>query len=204
MAAEEYYHDDPFAAYDDAHDAGINYLWSLSEMQNTVLLALTAGMYHQFDKKLREHTIRELSNWCKREIITLMVWDLSFHRLCELLEWIGLKISGTKYGESIKACNLVVNVYKHGDGDAHRKLSCNHPEYYPYATGFRRGKSEPKHDDLHVSEEQFVSFSDSITSFWKAVPEECYYLDLKEPPTWLDKVVGKVEKNSKTRSSQTI
>lgn len=60
--------DDPLADYEQAYHEGINYVWSLLEMQNTVLLALTAGMYHQFDKKLREHTIKELSCWCKKRI----------------------------------------------------------------------------------------------------------------------------------------
>lgn len=42
--------DDPMAAYEQAYHEGIYYVRSLLEMQNTVLLALTAGMYHQFDK----------------------------------------------------------------------------------------------------------------------------------------------------------
>ncbi|EKE6959038.1 TPA: hypothetical protein ACP604_005026, partial [Escherichia coli] len=62
--------DDPMAAYEQAYEEGVNYVWSLIEMQETVLLAVTAGMYHQFDKKLREKTIRELSHWCDKEIIT--------------------------------------------------------------------------------------------------------------------------------------
>lgn len=190
-------YDDPMSAYEQAYSVGTDYAWSLLEMQNTVVLALTAGMYHQFDKKLREHTIKELSHWCKRELITTMIWKLTFHQLIDLLEWIGLKINETGYGEKIKACNLVVNVYKHGDGDAHQKLSLDYPEYYPYPTGVHRNQSAPNHDDLHVSEEQFVEFADAITAFWNAVPENCYYSGLKEEPKWLDQLVKKIEKKQK-------
>lgn len=195
--------DDPMAAYQQAHEEGISYIWSLVEMQNSVLLAVTAGMYHQFDKKLREKTIRELSHWYDRKIITLMIWDLNFNNLLNLLEWIGLKISGTEYGEKIKACNLVVNVYKHGDGGSHQTLSSTHPEYYPQPTAFRGRHLSPAHDDLQVTEEQFVEFAGAITDFWKAVPEYCHYSQLEKEPKWLEKVVSRIENNlKKAKTSQ--
>ena len=186
--------DDPMAAYEQAYEEGVNYVWSLIEMQETVLLAVTAGMYHQFDKKLREKTIRELSHWCDKEIITPMVWDLNFDQLLKLLEWIGLKIDETDYGDKLKACALVVNVYKHGDGNSHRLLSSTHPEYYPHPTGICGRHINPTHDDLHVTEEQFVEFADAITTFWKAIPEYCYYSELSDEPEWLIKLVKKSEK----------
>ncbi|MEY1130566.1 hypothetical protein AB7143_23275, partial [Providencia rettgeri] len=116
-------YDDPSEAYELAYHEGVSYAWSLMEMQNSVLLAVTAGMYHQFDKMLRKHTIKQLSNWCKEEIIITMIWNFTFNQLIDFHEWIGLKINGTVYGEKLKACNLVVNVYKHGDGDSHQTLS---------------------------------------------------------------------------------
>lgn len=130
-----------------------------------------------------------------------MIWSLSFHQLIDLLEWVGLKINGTEYGERINACNLVVNVYKHGDGPAHQTLSVKHPEYYPHPTDIRGTQNVPNYDDLHVSEEQFVEFSDAITAFWKAVPEHCYYSNLKEEPQWLSKAVKKIEDRQKRNKS---
>lgn len=124
-----------------------------------------------------------------------MIWNLTFHQLIDLLEWIGLTINGTEYGERIKACNLVVNVYKHGDGPAHQTLSVDHPEYYPNPTDVRGTQIVPNHDDLHVSEDQFVDFANAITAFWNAVPENCYYSDLREEPKWLDRVVTRFEKS---------
>ena len=171
------------------------------EMQNSVLLAVTAGMYHQFDKMLRKHTIKQLSNWCKEEIIIPMIWNFTFNQLIDFLEWIGLKINGTVYGEKLKACNLVVNVYKHGDGDSHQTLSLTHPEYYPHPTGVKDWQTIPVHDDLQVTEEQFVEFADAITAFWKAVPEYCYYADLEDEPKWIEKVLANIERKKKKGNS---
>ena len=189
-------YDDPMAAYEQAHEEGINYAWSLVEMKNTVLLAVTAGMYHQFDKKLRAHTIKELSHWCEKEIITPLIWDFKLNELIKFLEWIGLKITGTEYGEKIKTCHLVVNVYKHGDGNSHQSLSLANPEYYPHPTGFRGIQNVPNHDDLQITEEQFIEFADAITAFWKAVPEYCYSADLTDEPNWLNSLIVKIKKRN--------
>jgi hypothetical protein len=118
-----------------------------------------------------------------------------------LLEWIGLNINGTEYGEKIKACNLVVNVYKHGDGAAHQALTSSNPEFYPNPTVIRGRQRVPNHDDLHVTEEQFVEFADAITAFWKAVPEYCYYLDLEDEPKWMEKVIANIERKKKKGNS---
>lgn len=203
-ATAEYFdpdNDDPSEAYEQAYQEGVSYVWSLMEMQNTVLLAVTAGMYHQFDKMLRKHTIKQLSNWCEEEIIIQMIWNFTFNQLIDFLEWIGLKINGTVYGEKIKACNLVVNVYKHGDGDSHQTLSLTHPEYYPHPTGVKDWQTIPVHDDLQVTEEQFVEFADAITAFWKAVPEYCYYSDLEDEPKWIEKVLANIERKKKKGNS---
>lgn len=194
-------YDDPMAAYEQAYQEGVSYVWSLMEMQNTVLLAVTAGMYHQFDKRLREHTIKELSHWCERDIIPPMIWGFTFNQLMKFLEWIGLRVNGTEYGEKIKACNLVVNVYKHGDGESHQTLSLAHPEYYPHPTGLRGIQNVPNHDDLQITEEQFVEFADAITAFWKAVPEYCYSSDLTDEPEWLNPLVKRIKNKNEKRNT---
>jgi hypothetical protein len=107
-------------------------------------------MYHQFDKMLRKHTIKQLSNWCKEEIIIPMIWNFTFNQLIDFLEWIGLKINGTVCGKSSKPATWS-NVYKHGDGDSHQTLSLTHPEYYPHPTGVKLA-NYPVRDDLQVTE----------------------------------------------------
>jgi len=45
--------DDPADSYEAAYQKGIAHYFALDEMRNTVTLAMTAGMFHQFDKTLR-------------------------------------------------------------------------------------------------------------------------------------------------------
>ncbi|MEB0918356.1 hypothetical protein VC891_26570, partial [Citrobacter freundii] len=66
----------------------------------------------------------------------------------------------------ISACHQVVNVYKHGDGDAHQKLVNAHPEYYSVwqCEGYPQERPA-RHEELEVSEEQFREFAEAITVF---------------------------------------
>lgn len=186
--------DDPADAYERAYHEGIARWLALNEMHNTVTLALTAGMFHQFDKALREKSVREFSHWLDREIVSPLIWDLGFPRLIELLEWVGIKIGQNAFTNKINACRLVVNVYKHGDGDAHRELSSKHPEYYPNGHLKDLAIFRSRHEDLKVSEAQFVEFADAITAFWKSIPQYCHHSQLGDDPKWLEAEYRKYEK----------
>ena len=186
--------DDPADAYERAHHEGVSHWLALNEMHNTVTLALTAGMFHQFDKALREKAVREFSHWLDRQIISPLIWGLGFPRLIELIEWVGIKIGGKSFYNRINACRLVVNVYKHGDGDAHRELSSKYPEYYPHGNLHGLTIFGSGHEDLKVSESQFVEFADAITAFWKSIPQYCHHSQLGDDPTWLEAEYRKYEK----------
>jgi hypothetical protein len=180
--SEQYFdpdRDDPADAYERAYHEGVSHWLALNEMHNTVTLALTSGMFHQFDKALREKTVREFSHWLDGQIISPLIWDLGFPRLIEMLEWVGIK---------------VVNVYKHGDGDAHRELSSKHPEYYPRGNLQDLSAFRSSHEDLKVSEAQFVEFADAITAFWKSIPQYCNHSELGDDPKWLEVEYRKYEK----------
>ncbi|MFM0662913.1 hypothetical protein [Paraburkholderia sediminicola] len=186
--------DDPGAAFEEAYQEGVGRWIALTEMQNTVTLALTAGMYHQFDKALREKAVMEFSHWIDRKIISPVIWNLDFLRLIQLLEWLGMEIHGRDFFSTLDVCRLVANVYKHGDGVAHRELSSMFPEYY------YRFKTEdspwftPHHENLTVTEAQFVEFADAIAAFWINIPERCLSSQLRETPKWLESEVKNQEK----------
>lgn len=186
--------DDPADVYEYAHQEGVSHWLALKEMHNTVNLALTAGMFHQFDKALREKTISEFSHWLDGEKISLLIWDVGFPRLIELLEWVGIEITGKDFFNKIDACRLVVNVYKHGDGDAHRDLSSKFPEYYSHGNSKDLPWFRFDHEDLMVSEAQFIEFSDAIIAFWKNIPQYCFESQLGEVPNWLESEFKKYEK----------
>lgn len=190
-------YDDEGAIWEQAHDVGITHWLALSDMKNTVSLALTAGMFHQFDKELREKCIREITNWLDHEIITSMVWEIGFPRLIEILEWIGMDITSKPYYGKIDACRQVVNVYKHGDGHAHRKLSAAHPEYYHNINAPGGYRFRLHHEQLEVTETQFIEFADAIAAFWKDIPMYCMSLAIREEPKWLEAEYIKHEKKVK-------
>ncbi|CAE6754657.1 hypothetical protein [Paraburkholderia haematera] len=186
--------DDPADAYEDAYQKGVSRWMALTEMQNTITLALTAGMFHQFDKALRDKAVREFSHWLDREKIGPIIWDLGFPRLMELLEWLGMEIVEKDFFRKLDACRQVVNVYKHGDGNAHRDLSSKFPEYYGRFKEEDLPWFRARHEDLTVSEAQFVEFSDAITAFWLNIPEYSFWSQSREAPTWLGLEIKKQEK----------
>ncbi|UNH40212.1 hypothetical protein [Moellerella wisconsensis] len=194
-------YDDEGAIWEQAYHEVISHLIALSDMKNTVSLALTAGMFHQFDKELRQKCIREFSHWLDTKTVTSMIWDISLTKLIEMLEWIGMNITSKAYYAKIDICRQVVNVYKHGDGHAHRELSAASPEYYqnfniPAGYQFSLG-----HEQLEVTETQFIEFADAITAFWNDIPTHCMRSAIREKPEWFAREYKKHENKVKNLQS---
>jgi hypothetical protein len=58
-----------------AHDAGSDHYISLTELRDQVLMGGLAGMFHQWDKTLREYLVRELLHTYEREALERYVWN---------------------------------------------------------------------------------------------------------------------------------
>ncbi|WP_147200834.1 hypothetical protein [Pantoea sp. CCBC3-3-1] len=188
-------YDDEFDSAERAYQEGISHYLNLHEMQNIVTLALTAGMYHQFDKALRDKLSREVSHWQDRDIWEPMIWNLDLPQVIELMDWIGLGVTGKPFYPKINACRLVVNVYKHGYGQSHKTLIETFPEYYPQTFAHSMPRySDPRPEQLKVSEAQFVEFSDAIEAFWRSFPMYTYASQMGAQPKWLAGKVAKTEK----------
>lgn len=175
--------------YERALDVGISHWVAMHDMKITVMLALTAGMYHQFDKALRGLVLREARHWTwlDKHINPDMIWNISTGNLVNLLEWVGVELKTKTFMPVLGICQQVVNVYKHGDGPAHKRLAKKFPQYYWQPQGGRHGRRNlPSYEQLQVSEEQFIQFADAITEFWKSLPEQCYESQLGKKPRWFD------------------
>ncbi|MGX1956145.1 hypothetical protein [Serratia proteamaculans] len=175
--------DDPADSVEAAFNEGISHYLALHEMHNTITLALTAGMFHQFDKALREKMVREFRHW-QPAAIDGLIWNVEFPLLIDLLEWAGVQIKAKPFYVKLDACQLLVNVYKHGKGRSHRDLVSKYPEYYPSAYPKLRGRIGPRPDELKVSEAQFVEIADAITNFWQNFPEFANESDKGIEPQW--------------------
>ena len=67
--------DDPADSYEAAYQEGISHFIALDEMRNTVTLAMTASVFHQFDKALREKMAREFSHW-QPAAVDQLIWSV--------------------------------------------------------------------------------------------------------------------------------
>jgi hypothetical protein len=151
------------------------------------------GMFHEWDKQLRQWLVREIRNWHKGESFPRKIWSVDFVELMKILESMGWKIREADYFQSLDACRLVVNVHKHGEGISLDHLKEKYPEYLLDALGGLSvhlvGKDLREHTDLQVSDEQFQAFSDAIAAFWTAVPENTSESQIENLPDWAERAI---------------
>jgi hypothetical protein len=185
--------DDPDSFYEAAYENGIEFYQLLSDMRDEVRLSVVAGMFHAWDKQLRDWLVKEMRHWHHGKIAQSRVWSADFGKIVELLESFGWKIGNEAYFSKIDACRLVVNVYKHGDGKSLEDLKANYPEYIANLVGDTKYNflwRTLDHTHLKVNDEQITSFSDAIIAFWRGVPEEIRTSELISMPDWLKKAIA--------------
>lgn len=191
--------DDPGSFYEAAGEAGIEFYRLLSDLREQTQLSVVAGMFHEWDKQLRDWLVREIGHWHRGESATDKIWKANFSDLADLLEGFGWKIRSTGYFKLLDACRLVVNVYKHGEGTAFENLKREFPEYVvdPFTdeNGVKfyndLGIEWRDHTHLKVSDVQLQAFADAIVSFWKDVPENISKADVTSVPAWFEKAILK-------------
>lgn len=127
--------DDEGVIAEDAYHAGGEQYRLLTEMYERTRLSVVAGMYHEWDKKLREWLIKESRHFGGREVVAEVLWRKPFDKIVELMDRLDWDISGKEYYRLLKACDLVVNVYKHGEGRSLETLKIQFPVYLPDPLG---------------------------------------------------------------------
>ncbi len=185
--------DDPVDFYEAANEAGIEFYGLLNEMREQTRLSVVAGMFHEWDKQLRDWLTREIRHWHDGVSVRSKIWSADFGQLADLLESFGWNLRNTEYFRPLDGCRLVVNVYKHGDGKSLDELKSRYPEYLADSRGGLGGDvPDPKagvHTDLNVSDEQWQAFSDAILAFWRSVPESVTESQLTTPPQWFENAI---------------
>jgi hypothetical protein len=177
--------------YEAARDAGIQFYQLLSDMRNQTRLSVVAGMFHEWEKQLRDWLVREIRHWHRGDTATAKVWSADFGKIADLLESFGWKIRSTDYFKTLDACRLVVNVYKHGDGPSLKDLKATYPEYLEdrlSGSGLPATLDLVDYTNLKVSDDQFQAFSDAIVAFWRDVPENVVG-GQEKVPDWFEKAI---------------
>ena len=156
-------------------EARVDHLLMLAELHKQVILGALAGMYHQWDKDLREFLVRELRHTCTDEIEN-SIWKPNIGEVFDLLKHFGWDCQAAAFFPALDATRLIVNAYKHGNGKALDDLSKKYPEYLDEYyrepdNSFRR----LDHEMLTITEERFGQLADSVRLFWEAFPERSFY-----------------------------
>jgi len=186
---------DPGDFYERANDVGIEFYELLSDMREQTRLSVVSGMFHEWDKQLRDWLVGEIRHWHFGGNVTLKVWSADFGQIADLLESFGWNLRSADYFRILDACRLVVNVYKHGEGKSLDDLRTKFPEYLDDPLkGFGDMLPDTKycnHTHLKVSDDQFQTFSDAILAFWRDVPENVVDSQVTEVPDWFGNAIQK-------------
>lgn len=179
--------------YEAAYEAGVEFYGLLSDMREQTRLSVVAGMFHEWDKQLRDWLAREIGHWHRGDNANLKVWSAGFGQIADLLESFGGTFRSAGYFRTLDACRLVVNVYKHGEGKSLADLKQSYPEYlddpFKGSGGAFSGTKYRDYTHLKVSDEQFQAFSDAIVAFWRDVPGRVFESQTTNVPDWFGKAI---------------
>lgn len=167
-----------------AQDAGIEKYEMLSFLKREMLLGSLAGLYHIWDRSLRDFLEREFRHWMSATSVERYAWRSDFNGILDCLRQFGWDIANEPFFDKLDACRLVVNVYKHGNGASLKRLAARYPQFLRY-----HGNPELSflaqhvdHEDLELSEQQFHEIASSLRTFWIGFPERLYPATIGGPP----------------------
>ena len=181
-------HDDPSRYYEQAHDASIDFYLMLENLRKNTRLSLVAGMFHEWDKQLRDWTTNEVRHWSNGDEVKKAIWRAPFECLIDLFEGLGWRIRSKGYFGSLNRCRLVVNAYKHGDGVALDEIRKSHPEFLKTSLDDDlKFLQYASHENLKIEDAHIDEFSSAIIEFWNDVPDRIPYDEKLELPYWFMK-----------------
>lgn len=161
--AQSLYYEDPETAYAESCE----FYFMLRDMENKIRLATLMSLYHQWEKDLKEFIENEVKHF-GNEQAQKAVWDSSSANLLKSLISYGWDLESKEYYNKIDAARLIVNCHKHGKGGSFEKLYKEYPQYLK-----KRGFG-PNHEDLFLSEKDFLEIADAFLCFWNDFPERLY------------------------------
>lgn len=181
--------------YEASYEAGIEHYQLLSDMRDQTRLSVVAGMFHEWEKQLRDWVAKEVRHAYGSDTAVTQVWKVNFNDIVDLMESYGWPIRSGQYFEQIDACRCVVNVYKHGNGGSFSELKKKHPYYLVYPCTvidpLLVGIDFLDYTYVKVSDSQLQDFSDAIIKFWQDVPERLYARDGMNVPNWFGNAIQK-------------
>ena len=163
---------------DMAQDLAIAKYESLAFLKHEMLLGALAGLYHLWERMLRDFLEHEFKHWMKRELSEELAWKKSINQTLAMLGSFGWDPRKQPFFGEIDACRLIVNVYKHGKGDAVKTLAATYPRYVGHPLGLDMkdgfGLELLDHDHLKVTEVDILRIASNLRQFWETFPERLF------------------------------
>lgn len=185
---------DPGDFEERAYEEAIEFHGLMTDLRVQTQLSVVAGMFHEWEKQLRNWLVREIQHWHRGDKVKQAVWKTNLGNIFNLLEGLGWNVRSTTYFPILDACRLVVNVYKHGEGDSLVELKQKYPEYLDdplrHVGELSLDADHLDHTHLKVTDAQIQAFSDAIVSFWSGVPENIFYEEKNTIPDWFERAMN--------------
>jgi hypothetical protein len=183
---------DPASLYEQANDESVELYLMLDEMLSKTRLSVVGGIYHEWDKQLRSWIVKEINHWHSGEEVKKAIWKANSGMIFDLLEGFGWSIRSKRYFQSLERCRLVVNTFKHGDGDAMDIIKQKHPEFIDSLESNNPiFLDNADYTCLKIEENNIDEFSNAIVEFWNDVPQYIFDNEKLNLPTWLEKAFKK-------------
>ena len=168
--------DEGFAA-DDAQEHGFSVYSDLEFVRRQVTGLAIAGLYHLWERLLKEFLVREFGQFNPPIVPREKVLGAEFRPLVGMLKNQGWEIAKESFYLDLDVLRLVVNVVKHGDGKSCQALLTQEPGLFmdfghPWAN---KGRGA---DDLRLTGYHFIRFVGATRAFFERFPER-----LPSPPT---------------------
>ncbi|WP_180028085.1 hypothetical protein [Acinetobacter sp. YH16032] len=184
---------DPAEIYEQANDEMVDFYLNLQELHKNVLFSILSGMFHKWEKELREWLINEMRHWRGAKKLREKIWSLNIKQIFDLFKDFGWDIYSEPFFEKLDTCRVLVNVYKHGNGNSFEELKQKYPEYIvdPLASSNKNYSTELQyldHTNVEFENKHLDIFEESITNFWKSVPQNIFEEDVISIPNWLQKI----------------
>ncbi|MDG2531281.1 hypothetical protein [Caulobacter endophyticus] len=181
--------DDPGAYYEQANDESVGFYLRLEELRDTTRLSIVAGMYHEWEKQLRDWLTRELMRVGAGKAFLAAIWKQPIGDLFEFFESWGWRIKATSYYKDLEICHLIVNVYKHGSGSSFDKLKGLSPAHAGYNPNHPYFSLD--HTNLSVTDSDLERFSRAVVAFWRDLPENTFQSQISSEPKWVTAALKK-------------
>lgn len=198
---------DPGDFEEQAYDAAIAFHGLMIDLREQTQLSIVAGMFHEWEKQLRNWLVREIQHWHRGDNVKQAVWKKNLGNIFDLLEGLDWTVRSRSYFPILDACRLVVNVYKHGEGDSLVELKQQYPEYLNDPLSqigeLSSGLDYLDHTHMKVTDEQIQAFSDAILAFWKGVPENIFNEVSTKVPEWFEQAVKRDAKAAELSARST-